>query len=83
MVFRIRRKSSRIAQTKLWFGREKLKLLALIEKRNGKPIAQIADNLGKTIGMLYQHLKELKAKRDMAKNFEITLTGNMALLWVV
>ena len=61
-------------------GKKKLELLSLIEKRKGKPISELADNLEKTRGMLYQHLKELKALGYVDENFEITLAGRLALL---
>ncbi|PIU10158.1 hypothetical protein COT30_00685 [Candidatus Micrarchaeota archaeon CG08_land_8_20_14_0_20_49_17] len=67
---------------KLTFGlsEPKRELLLEIEKRNGKPIAEIADKLGKTPGMLYQHLKELKDAGYVDEKFEITLAGKMAVL---
>jgi CRISPR locus-related DNA-binding protein len=67
---------------KLTFGlsQAKRELLGEIEKRNGKPIAEIAEKLGKTPGMLYQHLKELKEAGYVDEKFEITLAGKMAVL---
>ena len=67
---------------KLTFGlsQTKRELLGEIEKRNGKPIAEIAEKLGKTPGMLYQHLKELKDAGYVDEKFEITLAGKMAVL---
>jgi CRISPR locus-related DNA-binding protein len=67
---------------KLTFGlsQPKRELLEEIEKRNGKPIADIAEKLGKTPGMLYQHLKELKEAGYVDEKFEITLAGKMAVL---
>jgi len=67
---------------KLTFGLSQAKheLLEEIEKRNGKPIADIAEKLGKTPGMLYQHLKELKEAGYVDEKFEITLAGKMAVL---
>lgn len=67
---------------KLTFGlsQTKRELLEEIEKRNGKPIAEIAEKLGKTPGMLYQHLKELKEAGYVDEKFEITLAGKMAVL---
>ena len=67
---------------KLTFGlsQAKKELLLEIEKRNGKPIAEIAEKLGKTPGMLYQHLKELKDAGYVDEKFEITLAGKMAVL---
>ncbi len=67
---------------KLTFGlsQPKRELLDEIAKRNGKPIAEIAEKLGKTPGMLYQHLKELKEAGYVDDTFEITLAGKMAVL---
>ena len=67
---------------KLTFGLSQAKqgLLGEIERRNGKSIAEIAGKLGKTPGMLYQHLKELKDNGHVDEEFEITLAGRMALL---
>jgi CRISPR locus-related DNA-binding protein len=67
---------------KLSFGlsQAKRELLEEIAKRNGKPIAEIAEKLGKTPGMLYQHLKELKDNGYVDEKFGITLAGRIALL---
>ena len=67
---------------KLTFGlsQPKRELLDEIAKRNNKPIAEIAEKLGKTPGMLYQHLKELKEAGYVDEKFEITLAGKMAVL---
>jgi len=67
---------------KLSFGlsQAKKELLEEIAKRNGKPIAEIAEKLGKTPGMLYQHLKELKDNGYVDEKFEITLAGKIAVL---
>jgi len=67
---------------KLTFGlsQPKKDLLEEIAKRNEKPIAEIAEKLGKTPGMLYQHLKELKEAGYVDEKFEITLAGKMAVL---
>ncbi len=67
---------------KLTFGlsQPKRELLEEIEKRNGKSIADIAEKVGKTPGMLYQHLKELKDNGYVDEKFDITLAGKMALL---
>ncbi len=56
------------------------KVLEEISKRNGKAVSEIADKLGKTRGMLYQHLKELKESGNVDDKFEITLAGRMALM---
>ncbi len=67
---------------KLTFGlsQPKRELLDEIVKRNDKPIAEIAEKLGKTPGMLYQHLKELKEAGYVDEKFEITLAGKIAVL---
>ncbi|MDD5023417.1 MAG: CRISPR-associated CARF protein Csa3 [Candidatus ainarchaeum sp.] len=58
----------------------KRELMEEIVKRNGRSIVQIAEKLGKTRGMLYQHLKELKESGYVDEKFEITLAGRMSLL---
>lgn len=58
----------------------KRELLEEIGKRNGKTIAEIAEKLEKTRGMLYQHLKELKEMGYVDDEFRITLAGRLALL---
>jgi len=67
---------------KLTFGisQTKRELLEEIGTRKGKSIAEIAEKLGKTPGMLYQHLKELKEAGYVDDKFEITLAGRVALL---
>lgn len=67
---------------KLTFGlsQPKHELLDEIAARKGKPIAEIAEKLGKTPGMLYQHLKELKEAGYVDEKFEITLAGRIAVL---
>jgi len=67
---------------KLTFGlsQPKRELLDEIAKRNDKPIAEIAEKLGKTPGMLYQHLKELRDNGYVDEKFEITLAGRIAVL---
>lgn len=67
---------------KLTYGlsKTKRKVLEEISKRNGKAVSDIADNIGKTRGMLYQHLKELKESGYVDEKFDITLAGRMALL---
>ncbi len=61
-------------------GSAKKELLAEIAKRNGRSIADIADKLKKTRGMIYQHLKELKEHGYVDEGFCITLAGKMVLL---
>ncbi len=67
---------------KLSFGlsSSKRELLEEIEKRNGRSISEISDKLKKTRGMVYQHLKELKAVGYVDEKFEITTAGRLALL---
>ncbi|MDO8554670.1 MAG: CRISPR-associated CARF protein Csa3 [Candidatus Micrarchaeota archaeon] len=67
---------------KLTFGLSSTKreLLEQIANRKGKSIADIAEKLDRTRGMLYQHLKELREAGYVDDKFEITLSGRMALL---
>lgn len=67
---------------KLSFGlsTRKRALLEKIASRSGAPIAKIAEKMGKTRGMLYQHLKELKEMGYVDEKFEITLAGKLALI---
>lgn len=55
-------------------------LLQEIKKRNGRSISDIAKKLGKTRGMVYQHLKELKDNGYVDDKFTITQAGRLALL---
>jgi len=45
-----------------------------------KPIPEIADKLEKTRGMVYAHLRELKALGYVNDDFELTTAGRIALL---
>ena len=67
---------------KLTFGLSSVKreLLEEISKRSNKSISEIAKELDRTRGMLYQHLKELKENGYVDDKFDITLAGKMALL---
>lgn len=67
---------------KLSFGLTTIKreLLEAIADRKGRSVADIASKLDKTKGMVYQHLKELRAIGFVDDKFEITLAGRMALL---
>ncbi|MBD3389913.1 CRISPR locus-related DNA-binding protein [Candidatus Micrarchaeota archaeon] len=67
---------------KLSYGltKSKRELLEVISKRNGKSISEIAEKMGKTRGMLYQHLKELKDMGYVDDKFFITDAGRLALL---
>jgi CRISPR-associated protein Csa3 len=67
---------------KLVFGLSKAKAAVLEEigKRNGRSMAEIAQKLGKTRGMIYQHLKELKESGYVDDKFHITDAGKLALI---
>ena len=67
---------------KLTYGltKAKLELLEAISKRNGKSISSIAEKMGKTRGMLYQQLKELRGAGYVDGKFYITDAGRLALL---
>jgi CRISPR locus-related DNA-binding protein len=67
---------------KLCFGLTKARAAVLgeIAKRNGRSMAGIAKERGKTRAMIYQHLKELKESGYVDGRFEITLAGSLALL---
>ncbi|MBD3280361.1 CRISPR locus-related DNA-binding protein [Candidatus Dojkabacteria bacterium] len=67
---------------KLTYGLSSAKkeLLQEISERNGKTISDIAKNLNKSKGMIYQHLKELKEEGYVNETFSITDAGRMALL---
>jgi len=67
---------------KLSFGltSAKRELLEEIAKKNGRSVSEIADKLGKTRGMIYQHLRELKEVGYVDEKFEITMAGRLALL---
>ena len=58
----------------------KLKFLEVISKRKDESISKIALDMGKTRGMLYQHLKELKDMGYVDDKFYITDAGRLALL---
>jgi len=74
--------SSIVELPKLDYGlsESKREVLEEISKRNGRSISTIAEKLGKTRGMLYQHLKELKGNGYVNEKFEITDAGGLALL---
>ena len=67
---------------KLSYGltESKRNVLEEISKRKERSISEIAEKLGKTRGMLYQHLKELKENGYVDEKFEITDAGRLALL---
>jgi len=74
--------NSLIELPKLSYGLTKAKreLLEEISTRNGKSISEVSDKLGKSRGMIYQHLKELKENGYVDEKFYITDAGRMALL---
>jgi len=67
---------------KLSFGlsSSKRELLEEIADRKGRSINDISKKLDKTRGMIYQHLKELRAVGYVDDKFEITLAGRLALI---
>lgn len=67
---------------KLTYGlsEPKKQLLKELADRKGRTIAQIAEKLNRTRGMLYQHLKELKESGYVDEDFQITDAGRLALL---
>ena len=58
----------------------KREVLTRIVKKDGKPVAQIAKEIGRTKGMVYQHLRELKDAGYVDESFNITDAGRLALL---
>lgn len=67
---------------KLTFGlsSRKKELLHQISTRNGRPISKLAKEMGKTRGLVYQHLKELRELGFVGTNSEITMAGRIALI---
>lgn len=61
-------------------GSTKRELLAKLENRRGKTILQIANEMRRTRGMIYQHLKELKDGGYLDEEHNITDAGKLALL---
>ena len=78
----IGRENTIVEMPKLSFGltSAKRELLEEISKRNGRSIADIAEKMKKTRGMIYQHLKELRETGYVDPDFQITLAGKLALL---
>jgi len=60
-------------------SRAKREILEAIAKGK-KPVPEIADKLEKTRGMVYAHLRELKAAGFVNEKFELTTAGRIALL---
>ena len=61
-------------------GSTKRELLAKMEGRKDKTIMQIAKEMHRTRGMIYQHLKELKDGGYLDDDYNITDAGKLALL---
>ena len=59
---------------------EAIRLLEKVENRGNKSISEIAKELKKTRGMLYQHLRELQDGGYVDDEFKITDAGRLALL---
>jgi len=55
-------------------------LLEEIQNRNGRTIQEIAKKLGRTKGMIYLHLRELKKQGYIDDQFKITIAGKLALI---
>jgi CRISPR locus-related DNA-binding protein len=61
-------------------GSQKERILEIIAEGKDKTVAQIASQLGKTRGMIYQHLRELREQGYVDDDFNITDAGRLALL---
>ncbi len=61
-------------------GTAKREVLMRIVKRDDKTVVQIAKELKRTKGMVYQHLRELKDAGYVDESFNITDAGRLALL---
>lgn len=61
-------------------GSTKRELLAKLSDRRNKTIIQIAREMKKTRGMIYQHLKELKDHGYLDDDYNVTDAGKLALL---
>lgn len=61
-------------------GSTKRELLAKMQDRRNRTILQIAKEMRKTRGMIYQHLKELKDHGYLDDDYGITDAGKLALL---
>ena len=55
-------------------------VLEKIAQSEKKSVAQIAKELKKTRGMIYQHLRELRDTGYIDEKFSITEAGRLALL---
>jgi len=61
-------------------GSTKRDLLARMEQRKGRTIIEIAKEMHRTRGMIYQHLKELREGGYLDDDYNITDAGRLALL---
>ena len=61
-------------------GATRFDVLKKVAARGDRSIAEMAKELRKTRGMLYQHLKELKEGGYVDEDFKITDAGRLALL---
>ncbi len=61
-------------------GSTKHELLKRIAVKEHKSVSKLADDMKKTRGMLYQHLRELKTGGYLDDDFKITDAGRLALL---
>jgi CRISPR locus-related DNA-binding protein len=61
-------------------GSTKRDLLAKMQDRRDRTILQIAKEMRRTRGMIYQHLKELKDHGYLDDDYNITDAGKLALL---
>lgn len=59
---------------------QKERILEMIAKGEDKTVAEIARQLQKTRGMIYQHLRELREQGYVDDDFNITDAGKLALL---
>ncbi len=55
-------------------------VLAKVEKRGTRSISQLAKEMHRTRGMVYQHIRELKDMGYVDNDFNITDAGRLALL---
>ena len=61
-------------------GSTKRELLAKLQDRRDRTIMQIAKEMRRTRGMIYQHLKELKDHGYLDDDYNVTDAGKLALL---
>ena len=78
----VQERTSLVSLPKLSYniGSTKRELLAKLESRNDKTIQEIAKEMRKSRGMIYQHLKELKDGGYLDDDYSITDAGRLALL---